>query len=539
MNRRFGQRGFALFSVALIVLASCSGTPSAPTTNESPAKEKVLVIAQAGDLGNIDNQQAIGATKNALINLYDWQWIRYGTKEVAGNLVSDTAKYEPAIIESWSTELLPDGKAKNTLKVRKGAKFHSGNPITAHDFVWTMQRRGSFKNDGIHQQLQQLFVAADPASFYAQDDSTVVYITRRNMPLNLQPWTQRTYYDSKLVEASAPEQKADLYKTWLTKNPAASGPFKLQSWTPGVEMVQVRNPDYWGPRPKVDKLVWRVVPELSSRLLLLKNGDVDIALDLPPAEIASLQKSAGVKVISGQSQNKVIVGFGVTHAPYDNKTVRQALSYAFPYDAVLKSVYLGEAQPLTGPIPAPVGGSLSQPAYKTDLAKAKTLLQQAGLPEKYKFSLSFSQAFPAHQAVGVLFQANLREIGYDMELNRLPAAQYETQSRERKLGLFFQEALSWVPDGGYSIILSYVRARNTNYTACCNAAIDKLSQEIDVEIDDKVRNAKIAEAVRMIVDEAPEIWVAQPNFTLAMRSNISGYVIQNTELHHFWLVDKK
>lgn len=503
-------------------------------------REKVLVIAQAGDIGNIDNQQRSGAAKNALIHLYDWQWLRYGVREVGGVKVSDTTKLLPGIFESWKIEKLPNGRVKYTYKLRKGVKFHSGNIVTAHDLRWTVARRAALGLDVFFRSYCQWY-REDENSNYAEDDYTYVMVTRRQMPLCLDQWTLFTYYDSKYILDKAPaDQKDDWYRPWVAKNPAGSGPYRLTSWDPGVELVMERFEGYWGERPKIDKLIWRIVPDTSTRLLLLRRGAVDIALDIPLKDLLALQGAPGVKVLFAPSSNRVLAVFGVKIPPYNDVRVRKALAFAFPYVQVLQHVYKGKAERLTSVFAPLVPYAPKEPFYRTDLGKAKKLLQEAGIKPGYQFPLFYSAASPEHEEIAVLFQAKLREIGYNLELNRVTPGEFARKEREHEMPFYINQVLYWISDPSYYLGQSYVSWSAVNFAAFASKDFDALARQLDVELDPAKRKALSEKGVRMISrDEVVDLYIAVVPFAMAMRDNIVGYVVQNTELHHFWQVDKR
>lgn len=506
--------------------------------------ESTLIVLQAGDIGNIDNDQSVGAAKNALINIYDWGYVTFDTKEIEyrGNTVQivDTTKLVPRIVESWETEILPDGRAKHIFNVRQGAVHHSGNRITAHDLAYFMYRRARVGRDLSFRTVTQLHTLEDYGSVFVPDDYTFVYISRQDMPLHLHPWTFHPLIDSKALINEAPiEEWKNEYRSYLARNPVAQGPFKLDSWTGNVEMVMVRNEDYWDPNyPKVDKLIWRVIPDVSTRILMLRRGDADIILDVPVEDLLDIENEPGINVLYAPSTNKVTIGMNLNEEPFNDLRVRKALSYAFPYQDVIEAVYLDRAQLLTGPIPRGIEHSFDEHIFSTDLNKAEELLADAGIPKGYAFPLYYSSANVSHETAAIFFQAQLRAIGYDLDLFSVPVGQFEAQRRERKLPMFFQEAMGWIQDAGYDLGQEYLSYSHNNYTGFSSAKADSLIEKINIETDLEKRNALIKETLEIVVENVPAIFVAQPDFALAMRDTIDGYVVQNTGLHHFWTVRK-
>ena len=137
---------------------------------------------------------------------------------------------------------------------------------------------------------------------------------------------------------------------WMKTNSPATGPYMLQKWTPGVEQVLVRNPHWFGPKPDIDKIIYRQVPSDSNRLALLLNGSAQIARDLTQDELDNVSKSSdkGVTATCIAANQFVYVALNFASGPTSKLAVRQALAYAVPYDNINSSVYHGRAKRLYG-----------------------------------------------------------------------------------------------------------------------------------------------------------------------------------------------
>lgn len=520
--------------LALVVLVAASFAGCA----KGPAQPKTLIIANPGDIETIDNDRSVGPAKNAIINFAEWQWVGYGTKAGPGGItMSDTSKLVPRAVESWKEEPQPDGTCKYTLKVRKGVKFHSGNPLTAADLQFGMLRRAGLARDWLENTQGYWFATEETCKVI--DQYTLECTTQRPSRF-LHIYTQRWVLDSKLVKENSAAD--DPWGTkFLAKNPATGGAFKVTSWTPGVEMIMEKFADWWGPKPKLDKMIWRVVPSVADRVLLLKSGEVDVALDLPVKEIKALRGTEGVKIVTVPSTNQLAIGMNSQIPPFDNLKVRQAFSYAFPYREVIDNVYAGAATDMPGPVPVGVPG-YTQPTrrYTTDLDKARQLLADAGM-SNLEVTLTYNAGFQTHEDVAILFQNSLNQIGVKCTLQKMPTGQFNTEANGKKLALFFYESLAWIQAPGYILNMDFVSTAHTNLWDYRNLAVDDLLARAGLlEMSDPAQaNAMFKQIEGILLDEAPWIYIAQPSFNLAMRDNITGYVYQNTELHHFWLLDKK
>ena len=504
--------------------------------------EKVLIIAQAGDVATIDNQQSVGPAKNATIQIYDWQLLRF--KSVLGpkgkTLSVHPRDMIPGIIVAWKAIPNNDGSCIQKMRIRPGAVFHSGNPVTAHDLKYAWIRRAALGRDLHHRQLGAMYTYKEGLneSIKIIDDLNLEVKTKKCMPLFYDTTaTHKTYFDSKLVKENSTSEDPWGLK-FVAKNDAGSGPFTIKDWKVGNEMVLERFENYYGPRPPIDKMIFKTVPDLSSRVLLLKNGDIDIALNIPQRELNHLKKDPNINVVSAPSGNKLFIGMSNNLEPFNNKNVRLALTYAFPYEAVFKSVFTTGAQKLYGPIPTGVEGALSKRMYSTDLKKAKNLLNQANLGNNINLTIKWQTGNPTHEKIAILFKDNLKKIGVNLKIQQLPVGQFSTGIRSKKLDFFVTESLAWVLTPEYIGSLNYVSKNAWNTVSYSNKRVDELVEKALNEANNQKRLKLNIEMQEIILSDVPYIYVAQPDFQLAMRANIVGYTAQNTGLHHLWMVDK-
>jgi peptide/nickel transport system substrate-binding protein len=177
--------------------------------------------------------------------------------------------------------------------------------------------------------------------------------------------------------------------------------------------------------------------------------------------------------------------------------------------------------------------------YVTDLDRARRLLSEAGYPNGFEAPLTYNAAYQTHEDIAVLFKANLDKIGVRVKLQKMPSGQFASETREKRLGFFFYEVLWWIRDAQYFLDFSYDSTTYLNLTGYANPNVDKLLQQLRTTRDEKARDGIVNSIQTLVMNDAPWVFVAQPNFNLAMRNNIDGYVHQNTELHHLWLLNKR
>jgi peptide/nickel transport system substrate-binding protein len=294
-------------------------------------------------------------------------------------------------------------------------------------------------------------------------------------------------------------------------------------------MVLNAQPGYWRGDPFFKQVVLKIVPNESDRVLLLQQGTVDIAEGLGIDSISALQGSDGVQVLSIPTRNQVIMGLNNHIAPFDNKLVRQAMSYAVPYDEIATDIYKGQAVENSGPIP--VGGRYYDASlwpYSFDQAKAKSLLEQAGLGNGFRFTVHIPTGNATLEQLTVLLQTRLKEIGIDMQIQPDEPAVFAQGLDARSHPAWIRDDMIWyVDDPGYTGQFMFKNSGCCDWQDYNNPQVDNLIDQMislfNSGPDLATKTELAAEYQTILIDEAPQVYLAQTNFLLAMRSDITGY----------------
>jgi peptide/nickel transport system substrate-binding protein len=520
---------FGLVTLATVVTIFAACVPAAPAAPQAGAgaapagAERVLTIAISGDIETVDSDFSHFQRSNEVNYNTQDQFFLYGqTDQPDGYAMYDPTQILGSSIESW--EIAPDGLSI-TLNVRQGQKFHhTGNPVTADDFIYYFDRGIETKSGYLWNinnanieawektgdyQFKLTFSKPSPFFFYLFRDQSQAPVDSVAMKENTaadDPWSTR----------------------WKAQNEAGSGEFYVESWTPGVEMVLRGNPDYWAGAPYFDKVVLKIVPASADRVLLLQQGSVDIARDLSPNELDLLRSAAGVKVLSIPTRNQYHMGLNNTIAPFDNKLVRQALSYAVPYETIVNDVFRGRALASQSPVARQGNGFVEGLwPYSTDLEKAKALLAEAGLADGFEFTLDIPSGDPVIEELAVLLQSSFRELGVEMTIDKQTAAIFAERLDKKDHQSWLRDLLWYVDDAAYTGFAFYTCDNVINWMAYCNPDLDEIIYEaaaIWKPEDLAHKNELTTEMQRIIIEDAPTLMLGEINLELAMRDNIEGYV---------------
>jgi peptide/nickel transport system substrate-binding protein len=375
--------------------------------------ERVLRLDEA-PVGEIDPAKATDYADTVLmVNIYDT--LVFPKKGAPG--------IEPLLASEWST----DGKTY-TFKLRDGVKFHSGNPLTAADVVFSYNRLIA-----LGQGFASLFVDR-VEKVEAVDPLTVKFTLKEAYAPFLASLVRLQVVDAKTVMANKKDGKfgefGDYAAEWMSGHDAGSGAYSVVSQNPQSETVMVKFPDYFlgFAENAPDRVRYRYGMEAATVRAALSTGEHDIAdLWLPPEVIKALAQSKGIKLYSEGGATGEYVKLNTKRAPLDDVHCRLALTYAFDYATGLKLLKINDqfsqGIPANGPIPGGLLGHDDAPAYAQNLDKAKAELAECKYkPADYPLDISWIAEVPARERVALLMKANFEAIGFKANVTKVPWA---------------------------------------------------------------------------------------------------------------------
>ena len=506
--------GGALGSVALFATA-----PAAAQSRE----ETLLVVVESGTNSlDIHTVGANPASYGVTWNTYD-RLITYGTKTLPdGSLSYDHSVLKPELAESW--EATEEGIV---FHLRKDAKFHDGTPVTAKDVKWSFDRMVTVGGFPTFQMAAGSITK--PEQFEVIDDYTfkVKLPVKDKLALPDLGVPVPVVMNSALVKKNAtPEDPWGL--EWTKRNDAGGGAYKVESWKPGQELVLTRYEEWKsGPLPKLKKVVMREVPSAGNRRALLERGDVDVSFDLPPKDSQELAKGGKVSVVGTPIENSLwFVGMNVKMPPFDNVKVRQAVSYAVPYQPIMDAVVYGRGIPMFGGPEKVTSAAWPQPSpYRTDIAKAKALMAEAGFPDGFTTTLSINQgAAQIAEPLATLLQESLGQIGIKTTINKVPGANWRAAILKKDQPILVDTFSGWLNYPEYYFFWGY-HGQNAvfNVMSYQNPAMDKLIDAARLESDKAKYEDDIKSFVSLAFEEMPRVPLFQYYLDIAMRKNVTGY----------------
>jgi peptide/nickel transport system substrate-binding protein len=316
---------------------------------------------------------------------------------------------------------------------------------------------------------------------------------------------------------------------FLKTNTAAGGAYKLERWTPGTETIFTRYDDWKsGPLPKMRRVILREVPQAGSRRALMERGDADMSIDTPPKDAAEI-KAGGKYVIAGVPIENSLkyIGLVSTMKPFDNMKVRQAVAFAVPYEQIYANAIYGRGIPMAGGASLePKTAEWPQPfPYKTDLARAKALLVEAGYPDGFESTISIDLGdATASEPEAVLLQQNLAQIGVKTTIEKIPGANFRNAMLQKNRPIHIASFGGWLNYPEYYFFWGY-HSQNAvfNTMSWQDKELDKLIDAARFESDKAKYEAHVKTFIKMSMEQVPRIPLYQQVLDMGMQKNIKGY----------------
>jgi peptide/nickel transport system substrate-binding protein len=487
-----------------------------------------LIVAVPNDIQNLDPtlSSADTVTQELLTNVYEWL-VDYQVVDQGGTMVGEPSNFIGGLAEKF--EWSADGKTI-TFTLRQGLKFSNGDPINAQAVKFTYDR--IYDQNGVTPFLMSMAAVPSKDHVTVVDDLTIQIAVDTPNTLLLGNIAQfgHSILNPNVVQPHMTEADPFAHE-WLKTNTAGTeqGPFRLESWEPGNQWVMVRNENYHGEAPKLERVIFKVIPDASSRLAQLQSGAVDMAYELPKQDLQALESDPNIQVLRNPSRSVYFLGMNFNVAPFDNVKVRQAISWAIPYETIVNEVLKGYGQQLTSPIPNGTPYHTDEYfTYTADYEKAKALLAEAGFADGFDTTLEIPSGIQEAKETAVWVQQSLAQIGVNVTISELPGAAFNEKNQKHELGFFFGSWLSINNDPFYHLFWLF-RSDCCNYTNYNNQAIWDSIDTNTLNADAAAREAAAMEAQKTLVDEAAWVYLYQPDHVVAVRANVKGYVYYSAD----------
>lgn len=546
MNKKVLKFAIVLCLVAVLAMfAGCKPT--------APPEEMLLVFGSAGDACRLDPADVTdGESIQRMDNIFE------GLVEFK----SGTTEIQPCLAESWE---FSENGLEITFNLRHGVKFHDGTDFNADAVVFSFARQYD-PNHPYHQYGEWSYwgwMFSDVDRVEKVDDYSVKIVLKEK---NASIMTSLAMFTVCIVSPT----NAEKYGEDAFKYPSGTGPFKFVEWVKDDNITLVRNEDYWREPPKLDKLIFKVIPDPSARLMALEANEIH-GMEYPdPVSFDRIEANSDLQLLTQPGMNvgymAMNCGYGYEDAnkngvrdsnepwektpgylePLTKEKVRQAINYAIDKESIVRDLYKGTAiVAKNGMPPFMLGYNDAIEDYPYDPGKARELLAEAGYPDGFETVLYVMPVSRPYMfdppKIGEAIKAYLADVGIEAEIYQVD---WTTYLQETEAGKHNMCLLGWTGDNGDpdNFMNVLYGANSASIGTAGNVAFYNNEEVQDsftkaLQTYDITERANYYEEAQGIMhEEAPFVYLAHSNQNLAFRSNAHGYVLHPTSRKFFYPV---
>jgi ABC-type transport system substrate-binding protein len=479
---------------------------------EEVALPNVLKVSATANVTTWDPIKSFSTEALYMANFYE-QLLRVNPPDAA-------EPFTPLLAESW--EVSEDGLTW-TFNLRDGVFFHDGEPLTATAVKLSLEAAA--------ERAGASFIWFPLDSINVVDDLTVDIVTSYPASIDL---IASSLYGAWIVSPAALEAAAADETYFEAGIEAGTGPYMLESYTPDLEVLMTAFDSYWGgwEEGQYDKVLVQIVPEAVQQQQMLEGGEVDLALRIPQENYATFADREGYTLVSEPAYFNYLGFFNTLRPPFDNATVRQALSYAIPYQDIIDVATFGQATQARGAAPAgvwPYTEDVNQ--YSQDLDMARQLLEEAGYADGFDMRLTYAAENSTEERFAPLIKDAFAEIGVNVEIEPILFNQQWEEAKtdpENAQDMFLLLYWPTYSDAGSDNLWSMFRSSaapffNLSYWA--NEQFDALIDEAGVlTVTDPERAQELYnEAQNLMVEEAPAVFFFDTKAPFVIPDHVGGF----------------
>ncbi|WP_155989004.1 ABC transporter substrate-binding protein [Nocardiopsis sp. CNT312] len=494
--------GTAVLSTVLL-LTACGTTGG--ESGSAQAREQALIIAENEPPATFDPLQANNSTVDEVARpAYD-TLVRFE----GGELV-------PSVALDWSVS--EDGTTVE-MTLRDDVVFHDGSTLTAADVVYTLDRV-----DRLQIGVSALLAGYESAE--AVDDTHVAITLSEPRAPFLSALSRLYLLNADLVEENAGDDDG---QQWLSANDAGSGPYRLTGYTPNQEAVFEVFEDYWGGIDgQAQSVVFRYLSEASTQATALRQGEVDIAMDISPQDWEAMGNE-GFTIDRADTNVQLYALFDMTgKGETEQAALREAIAYSYDYEQHVESILKGAGTAAQGVLPTGMpchSADVLQPTYDPD--RAREILDEEGIGD-VSLTMTYLEATAEMEQAATLLQSNLADVGIDLELQAITYPQYVEITADPEsipdLGMIY--TFPAFPDPDAVLYQSFHSANiggGMNFGGYSDAEVDELVELGQRSTDEQERCAAYAEAQEIVAEDHAALALSNPQYVTVIGEGVTGY----------------
>lgn len=427
------------------------------------------------------------------------------TNQLYETLVRISAEGEivPGLATAWSSP------APNQLELtlREGVTFHDGTPLNAEAVKRSLERLLATETAAPGR-----FVVSAIESVTAPDAQTVLIETAAPFAPLL---AHLAHPVTAIVQAEAAAS--------LAREPVGTGPFRFASWQDNTEVVLQANPEYWGGAPEIAEVVYRIIPDVSTQLVELRAGGLDLVFNVPVDTYAELANTPELTATSFLGWGSAHLGFNVVNPKLQDVRVRQALSHAIDKQLIVEAFFQGLAEPAIVPLPPTVRFAAElEEVYPYDPERARELLSEAGA-EGLSLRLDIYQD-ASIEATAQILQAMLAEVGVTLEIRVQEYPAYVEAAQQDSLELYMTSWGTVTLDADYTLYAFFHSSEipQNNLSRYSDPEVDASLEAGRETLDTTERQELYTQVQEQVLQDAPMLTLYYPYSTYVKGNRLEG-----------------
>lgn len=482
--------------------------------------DEVIVFGKSKDAVTLDPADTTDGESSAVVlNIFE-TLLRFEREKTT---------VEPGLAESWT---VADDKLTWRFKLREGVRFHDGTPLTAEavkfNYIRQQDKDNPWRFKGKFEYWDLFFDAID--SVEAEGEHTVVFKLNRPDATFL---TNLALFNMGISSPTAIKKYGEDY----FKNPVGTGPYMFKKWVRNEKIVLVRNPNYWGPAPKIEMLIYKPIPDNAVRLLELEVGSIHVLDGINPDDTQRIRDNPELKLLTQPGLNVGFMAMNMLKPPFDKREVRLAINHAVNKEALVNAFFadglLGSAA--VNPMPPTIWGYNDEiEPYEFNPQKAKELLAKAGYPDGFEtelWAMPIARPYmPQPQRIAESIQADLKQVGIKTKIVTYEWGTYldKISSGEHSMAL-----AGWIGDNGDpdNFLYTLLDKNNTKIGSASNAAFyrgDEVHQKLvkAQQIYDRNERTQLYEEAQVLIHrDAPWVPLFHTTQMMATRADVDGFFL--------------
>lgn len=503
-----------MVSIALVGCSSDSDSSGSSGNSGGDSTQDTLIYGRGADATRLDPARVT-----------DGESLKV-TQQVMETLVNfkpGTTDLEPGLATDW--EQKDDGKTY-VFQLREDVKFQDGTDFNADAVVYNFERWQNGSSEDNFAYYPSMFGGFGDDSVIKDVEAVDDHTVEIHLKTPFAPFLKNLAMTPFAIGSPDALENGN-----FEKEPVGTGPFAFDSWEKNSKIVLKKNEDYWNEgKPKLNQVIFQVIPDNASRLNALKNGEIDLMDGVNPSDVASIEKNDALTIWNRPPLNLGYLGFNVEEEPFDDKAVREALSYAVDKDALVDAFYAGNGESAKNPMPPTIDGFNDDiEPYEFDPDKAKEKLADAGYPDGFEMELwtmtNPRPYLPQPEKIAEAIQSSFGKAGVDVKIKTMEWSTYIEKLTDGESPAFL---MGWTGDNGdadnflYSL-LDEDSIGSNNMSRYANKDVHKLLKDAQTEPDDDKRMDLYKEAQEIIHEEAPWIPLVYAEEPLAGNANMQDY----------------